>query len=261
MYETIEVDVVRGVANVALNRPEVRNAFNATMIGELTAAFGTLAVHEEVRAIVLSGSGTTFSAGADARWMRASLDLTLEENVADADRMWAMFEAIDTVPQPLVGRVHGAALGGGMGLVACCDIVVAAEGTLFGFTEARLGIIPAVISGFVLPKIGESWARALFLTGERFDVALAKEIGLAHRIVPEAHLNDAVAGKIAELLSSGSVATKAAKSLIRDVVNRDPEATRSLTTQRIAEIRTSPEGQEGLRAFLEKRKPAWKRAD
>lgn len=261
MYETIEVDVVSGVANVALNRPEARNAFNADMIGELTDAFGTLAVHQDVRAIVLSGSGKAFCAGADVGWMQSGLALSVDENVADAECMWEMFRAIDSVPQPLVGRVHGAALGGGMGLVACCDIVVAAEGTTFGFTETRLGIIPAVISGFVLPKIGESWARALYLSGETFDTKLATDIHLVHAVVSESELNDSVAEKIRKLLGSGPNATRAAKALIREVVDRDVEAVRSLTARRIAEIRTSPEGQEGLRAFLEKREPAWRRED
>jgi methylglutaconyl-CoA hydratase len=259
MYETIEVEVVGGVAAVALNRPAVRNAFNAQMIAELTDAFNTLAAHADVRAIVLSGHGKTFSAGADVNWMRSSLELTPDQNVADAERLSDMFATIDSVPQPLVGRVHGAALGGGMGLIACCDVVVAAEGTTFGFTEAKLGIIPAVISRFVLPKVGTSWARALYLTAERFDTDVARHILLVHWVVPEAELNDTVAHKVQEILSSGPGAVKEAKTLVATARGLTPEEMRSLTARRIAKLRASPEGQEGLRSFVEKRQPSWTR--
>jgi methylglutaconyl-CoA hydratase len=258
MYETIDVDVVNSVASVTLNRPEVRNAFNARMIAEISDAFAELSVHPDVRVIVLSGHGSSFSAGADISWMRASLDLGVEENVVDAERMWDMFAAIDTTPQPVIARIHGAALGGGMGLASCCDVVVASDGARFGFTEVKLGIIPAVISYFVLRKVGASWARALFVTGERFDAKVARDIHLVHRITPEDELNDAVAEKVTEILSSGPEAVKAAKALVDDLHGISAQEARSLTARRIAELRASPEGQEGLKAFLEKRGPSWR---
>jgi methylglutaconyl-CoA hydratase len=257
MYETIEVDVVGGVAAVALNRPAVRNALNGQMIAELADAFDTLATHADVRAIVLSGHGKAFSAGADVNWMRSSLELTADQNIAEAERMSDMFAIVDGVPQPLIGRVHGAALGGGMGLIACCDVVVAAEGTIFGFTEAKLGIIPAVISRFVLPKLGTSWARALYLTAERFDTDVARQIQLVHWVASETELNDTVALKVQEILSSGPGAVKAAKDLIAASRALGPNEMRGLTARRIAELRASSEGQEGLRSFIEKRRPSW----
>jgi methylglutaconyl-CoA hydratase len=190
--------------------------------------------------------------------MRESLDFSTEENLADARRMFDMFAAMNDLPQPLVGRVHGAALGGGMGLIAVCDVVVAEEGTVFGFTEARLGIIPAVISRFVVPKIGESWARALFLSAERFETDLAQRIGLVHWIAAPGELDELVQSKVNEMLMSGPEAVRQAKRLVASVVAMDRADVREYTAQRIAQLRAAPEGQEGLRAFLEKRSPAWR---
>ncbi len=257
MHQTIEVERADSVATVSLNRPDVRNAFNAQMVTELTEAFTELA-SSQVRSVVLRGNGPAFSAGADVNWMRASLDFPPQENLADALQMSDMFHAIDSLPKPVVGRVHGAALGGGMGLMAVCDIVVAAEGTVFGFTEAKLGIIPAVISRFVLPKIGESWARALYLTAERFGPELARQIGLVHWVTSVEELDTVVEQKIAELQSSGPEAVKEAKMLISIAMQLDRAELRDYTAERIAALRSGPEGQEGLRAFLEKRKPAWR---
>ncbi|MGI8827056.1 MAG: enoyl-CoA hydratase-related protein [Chloroflexota bacterium] len=258
MYDTIEVNELPGVVTVSLNRPSVRNAFNARMIGELTHIFVCLAQREDIRAVVLEGNGPSFSAGADVQWMGATVNSAEEENIADAQRMATMFEVIDQLPQPVVGKVHGAALGGGMGLVAVCDLVVAAEGTLFGFTEARLGIIPAVISPFVIRKTGESWARALFTSAERFETNLAKDIGLVHWVCDVGDLNQVVAARLETLLSGGPIAVRAAKALVRDLRGLTAEEVRDLTPRRIAVLRSSPEGQEGLRAFLEKRQAAWR---
>lgn len=258
MPETIRLQREGAIVTVTLDRPEVRNAFNARMIAELTGAFRSLGTDEEVRAVVLAGEGKTFSAGADIDWMRASLDFTREENVADALRMSDMFAAMNDLPQPLIARVHGAALGGGMGLMAVCDIVVAAEDTVFGFTEARLGILPAVISRFVVPKIGPGWARALFLTAERFDVATARSAGLVHWIAPADQLDAAVRRRIDDVLAGGPLAVRAAKCLIGEIEGQPDDAVRTLTANRIAELRASPEGQEGLRAFLEKRPAVWR---
>jgi methylglutaconyl-CoA hydratase len=257
MYETLQVAVDGPVLTVALNRPDVRNAFNARMIGELTTLFGDLRDRADVRVVVLAGNGKSFSAGADVHWMRDSLDFSREENVADAQRMSDMFHAINSLPKPVIGRVRGAALGGGMGLIAVCDVVVAAEGTIFGFTEAKLGIVPAVISGFVVPKIGESWARALFLTAERFHADVARQIGLVHWVVADDALDGFVRQKVADMLSSGPAAVREAKMLVENVLTSEPGNVRNMTTQVIARLRTSPEGQEGLRSFLEKRKPEW----
>jgi methylglutaconyl-CoA hydratase len=255
--ETLDVQVDGDVATVSLNRPQVRNAFNPVMISELTQVFDELGGRTDVTAVLLRGNGKSFSAGADAGWMRSSLDLSQQENLADAQRMSAMFAAIDRTPHPVVCRVHGACLGGGMGLIAACDIVVAAKGTIFGFTEAKLGIIPAVISRFVLKRIGESWARALYLTAERFDAEVAAKVGLVHWVAEEDQLDDLVNEKLAELVSSAPTAVRAAKELIAQARPLGDEELRELTTEAIARIRTGSEGQEGLKAFLEKRPAAW----
>ncbi len=250
----VNLSVERSVARVTLARPEVRNAFNAEVIGELREIFEQLAKHETVRAIVLAGEGNVFCGGADVNWMRDSLALSFDQNVGDAERMSSMFRAIDRCPHPVVARIQGAALGGGAGLAAVCDVAVASDDAVFGFTETKLGIIPAVISPFVLAKIGRSQARAYFLTGERFDAERAREIGLVHRVVPIAQLDVEVDSVVAELLASAPTAVAAAKQLVVDVSDADYDATLSLTSNAIARQRVSPEGQEGLRAFLERRK-------
>ena len=258
MSSVLSVSIDAGVARVALNRPDVRNAFNAEVIAGLRETFDRLSGDSAVRAIVLSGEGKVFCGGADINWMRASLELTREQNVADAQAMSDMFRAIDRCAKPVIGKIHGAALGGGAGLAAVCDIVFATDDAIFGFTEVKLGIIPAVISPFVLAKIGASHARALFLTGERFDANRALHIGLVHEVVMNADaLEDAVQGTLAELRSAGPTATAAAKRLIQDVGAASYEASRDLTAHAIAGQRTSDEGQEGLRAFLERRGAAW----
>src|SRR6476660_3848708 len=248
------------VERVTLNRPDVRNAFNEHVIAELTHWAETLSASEiskRPRVVVLAGEGRAFCAGADVTWMAKTIDYTEEDNVRDAKAMSQMFAAINAVPVPVVGRVHGAALGGGAGLAAVCDIVVAEEQTWFGFTETRLGILPAVISPFALAKIGRSAARELFLTGARFSASRAKEIGLAHAVVPAAGMDDAVERFVQEFLSAAPGAIAAAKALIPDVWARSRDDAQAITAKAIAERRVSAEGQEGLRAFLEKRKPEW----
>jgi methylglutaconyl-CoA hydratase len=248
------------VAYVVLNRPEVRNAFNAELIAQLHRTFDALGTDDGVRAIVLQGEGKSFCGGADINWMRASLDLTLEENVEDASAMSRMFRAIDRVPKLTIARIHGAALGGGAGLVAVCDVAIATRDTVFGFTETKLGILPAVISPFVLAKIGYTHARALALTGERFDSARAHAIGLVHEVAgDEAALDRAVASRLAQLAGASPTAVAATKALFARVAETSYDATLELTARAIATQRTSPEGQDGLRAFLEKRPPAWAR--
>jgi len=245
------------IERLTLNRPEVRNAFNAAMVAELTDWAERTAADRSVRAVVLAGAGPVFSAGGDLAWMAQTVDYTENENVADALSASRMFAAIDTLPCPVVARVHGAALGGGAGLAAVCDIVVAEEGTTFGFTEVKLGIIPAVISPFVLAKIGRSAARELFLTGRRFSAQHALEIGLVHSVVPVDELDAALGRVVGEVQDAGPEAVAAAKQLIRDVAGRTPDDVRMLTAAALARCRASEEGQHGLRAFLERRKPRW----
>jgi methylglutaconyl-CoA hydratase len=247
------------VEYLTLNRPEVRNAFNEQVIVELAEWAARVSVHpaEGPRVVVLAGAGKTFCAGADVAWMSRTIQYTEDENLRDAMAMSRMFAALNELPMPLIGRIHGAALGGGAGLAAVCDIVVAEETALFGFTEVKLGIVPAVISPFALAKIGRSAARELFLTGARFSAIRAREIGLAHAVVPADQLDARVAEYVHEILTSGPEGIAASKTLIREVWERSIHDAAPLTASVIATRRVSAEGQEGLKAFLEKRKAAW----
>lgn len=260
----VRLDVDGQIARLFLTRPEVRNAFDDVLIAELSAALLVVRNGFETdpavapRALVLTGEGTAFCAGADMNWMRRSVTYSRDENEADARRFAGMMRALDELPIPTIARVNGACLGGGMGLIACCDIVVAAEEADFGFTEVRLGIAPAVISSFVLPKIGVAAARRWFLTGEIFPASAAKSMGLVHEIVPLADLDLATARIAAAIAGNGPLAVAAAKRLIREntALRRDDAIENSVRA--IAALRASLEGQEGLGAFLEKRRPAWK---
>ena len=245
------------VEYLTLNRPDVRNAFNDEVIAELTAWAHATSQDSSVRVVVLSGAGKVFSAGADAHWMARMVDYSREDNVADATRMAEMFLALDTLPAAVVGRIHGAALGGGAGLAAICDIAIADDAAIFGFTETKLGILPAVISPYVLPKIGLSAARELFLTGMRFSAARAREISLVHLVVPARELDIAVGRYVEELLGASRTGIAAMKRLIPAVWGRSPADAITITADAIAAQRVSPEGQEGLKAFLDKRKPRW----
>jgi methylglutaconyl-CoA hydratase len=252
----ISIEQTGAVVRVTLNRPDVRNAFNDEVIDELTA-WARSAGRSGARVAILSGAGKTFCAGADLGWMSRMVGYTFDENVRDASAMATMFEALDTLPIPLVGRVQGAALGGGAGLAAVCDIVVAAEDAVFGFTEVKLGILPAVISPFVVRKIGVSAARELFLTGARFGADRARQIGLVHTVVTSSDLDGAVDRVVGELMTSAPEAIAGAKQLIADVAGRAPADVAGLTAATIARHRVSAEGQEGMLAFLDKRKPGW----
>jgi methylglutaconyl-CoA hydratase len=234
------------VLRVTLARPERRNAFDAALIAELTEAFVEVG---DARAVVLSGEGPSFSAGADVEWQRSSIDLTYEDNVDDALQLYRMLEALDSCPAPVVCRAHGYALGGGSGIVACADVAIAAPDAVFGFSEVRLGIIPAVISPFVLRRIGSA-ARRYFLTGERFDATTALRIGLVDEVADDA---EAASESVVEALAAGGPeAVRAAKRLVRE------RPCGAETAEIAAARRTSEEGQEGLRAFLEKRSPSWR---
>ncbi len=248
------------VAHVTLMRPDVHNAFDAALIADLTAAFAALAREEpaHLRAVVLAGAGPSFCAGADLTWMRAAMALDVEGNEQDAMAMAEMFEAVDTCPVPVVARVQGAALGGGMGLCAVADIVIAESGARFGFTETRLGILPAVIAPFVLAKIGESHARALFPGGRRFDAVRAQRIGLVHEVVEgETALDRAVNATVADLLAAGPTAARAAKAIIREVRGLGHGSAKWHTARVIARQRVSGEAREGFAAFDAKRRPGW----
>ncbi len=248
------------IARVTLARPDVHNAFDASVIAELRSAFTTLAREEAaaLRIVVLAGDGPSFCAGADVAWMRAAISLDVEGNEQDAVAMADMYETIDTCPVPVIARVQGAALGGGMGLCAVADLVIAESGARFGFTETRLGILPAVIAPFVIAKIGESHARALFPGGRRFDAIRAQRIGLVHDVVEGTDaLDAAVDTAVADVLASGPRATRAAKAIVREVRGLGHGASKWHTARVIARQRVTDEAREGFAAFDEKRRPRW----
>ena len=256
-YDFIHTRREGPVEYLTLNRADVRNAFNEQVIRELTEWADAIAQDDEVRVVVLGGAGKTFCAGADLTWMASMASYTHEENVRDASAMARMYAAVDRLPLPLIGRIHGAALGGGAGLVAVCDVVVAEEGSVFGFTEVKVGILPSVISPYVLTKIGLSATRELFLTGMRFDAARAKEIGLVHSVVGADRLDARIYEYVQEFLSAAPEAIATAKELLRKVWGRPVTDTIGLTADTIAARRTTPEAQEGMHAFLQKRKATW----
>ncbi len=248
------------IARVTLTRPEVHNAFDASVIADVRAAFAALAREpaDRLRGVVLAGEGPSFSAGADLTWMLAALRLDREANEQDAMAMAEMFEAVDTCPVPVIARVQGLALGGGVGLCAVADLVIAESGTKFGFTETRLGIVPATIAPFVIARIGETHARALFPGGRRFDAIRAQRIGLVHEVVEgTAALDAAVDAAVGDLLMGGPTAVRAAKAIIREVRGLPHGSSKWHTARVIARQRRSEEAQEGLQAFLDKRRPSW----
>jgi methylglutaconyl-CoA hydratase len=245
------------VVRITLNRPEVRNAFNEELIAEITNWAESVTPAAGARVAVIQGAGRMFCAGADLGWMSRMVTYSHEENVRDARALGRMFAALNTLPIPLIGRIHGAALGGGAGLAAVCDIAVAADDAMFGFTEVKLGILPAVISPYAIAKIGESAARELFLSGARFSAARAREIGLVHATGDEIELDRIVAKYANDVLTAGPEAVAATKRLIADVSHKPPSQAMEQTAEAIARQRVSAEGQEGMRAFLDKRKAAW----
>jgi len=256
-FSTVQLDVAGGVARLSMSRPEVHNAFNDEELRELTEAVKTVAADGSVRVLILTGNGKSFCAGADLNWMKSVLSYTPEQNKKDAAVLVDLLDMLEQLPKPVVGRINGAAVGGGVGLTAVCDIAIASSEAKFGFGEAKLGIIPAMISPYVLRKIGPGPARELFLTGDRFSAERAQEIGLVNEVVPPEKLDEAVNAKVASLLTSAPHALAEAKRLIRLVPGMDPGEAREYTLAKIAELRASPEGQEGMRAFLEKRKANW----
>jgi methylglutaconyl-CoA hydratase len=244
-----------GIATVTLNRPEVHNAFNEILIAELTAKLAQLGADRQVRVVVLAGEGRSFCAGADLDWMRRTAAYSREENLEDALKAAEMLRTLKQLPKPTVAAVHGAAFGGGVGLIACCDIAIAADSATFSFSEVRLGLIPAVISPYVVAAIGERQARRYVLTAERFSAAEARRIGLVHEVTPPESLHSSVAAVATELLSAGPESLRAAKELIHTVVRRSGDETLPAeTARRIAEIRTGEEARQRIQRFLENRK-------
>jgi methylglutaconyl-CoA hydratase len=247
------------VAEVWLNRPEVRNAFNSGVIAELTEAFRTLGADAQLRAIVLGGHGKAFCAGADLTWMRAMADYTWDQNRADAEQLAQMLWTVWSCPHPVVGRIHGDCYAGGVGLAAVCDVLVAADGMHFCLSEARLGLLPATIGPYVVRALGEQASRRYVLTAERFSAAQALALGFVHEVVAADAIDAKVGEIVGALVANGPAAVKACKQLVKDVAGRPIDAElRAETARRIADIRASAEGREGVQAFLHKREPAWR---
>jgi methylglutaconyl-CoA hydratase len=247
----------RGVVWITLSRPERKNAFDAAMIAELAAAAS--AVDAQARAVVLAGEGDTFCAGADLNWMKSMVDYGLDQNITDSRTLAEMFAALDGLPMPLLARVQGAALGGGAGLVAIADIAIASSDAIIGFTEVRVGIIPSVVSPYVVRRIGAARATSLFVSGVRLEAARAMDVGLVDDAVAPSQLDARVTSYTDAIAAGGPQAVNEAKRIVRDVAGRSPAEVRELTVQRIAAMRVSADGQEGMRAFLERRKARWPR--
>jgi methylglutaconyl-CoA hydratase len=250
----------RGILTLCMNRPQVHNAFDATMISEMTAALKSADQDDAVRAVIITGSGSCFSAGADMNWMRSLVGASLEENQRDARQLAKLMRRLNYLSKPTIARINGAAFGGGLGLIAACDFTIAVEDASFGLTEVRLGLVPAVISPYVFRRIGEGNARRYFLSGERFDCHRAMDIGLVQQSVSVGLLDETVQDTIANLLKGGPLAVTNAKQLAFEVAGHNTETQQRIdefTTSLIARLRVSDEGQEGLAAFLEKRKPGW----
>ncbi len=250
----------RGVASVTLNRPQIRNAFDDALIGELTRAFRTLGADDNVRAVVLTGAGTAFSAGGDINWMKRMASYDEAQNIADAMGLAEMLRTLNELPKPVVARVNGAAFAGGVGLVACCDVAVAAEEAVFAVSEVRIGLVPATIAPYLVAAIGPRAARRYCLTGESFSAVEAMRLGLVHKIAPLAVLDQAVEEILSSLLDGAPLSQARAKRMIAEVAGRPvTQALMAHTSRTIADARASDEGREGLAAFLEKRKPGFRR--
>ncbi|MGD2295340.1 MAG: enoyl-CoA hydratase/isomerase family protein [Candidatus Aminicenantes bacterium] len=257
LYDTILLEIKDQVARLVFNRPDVHNAFNADVISEMTDAVDRLSQDESVRVIVLTGKGKSFCAGADLNWLREIIDYSYEQNLAESRALAEVLHRIFLVPKPTIAMVNGSAIGGGTGFLSACDIAVAAEEAIFGLSEVKIGLVPAAISPYVIRKLGESRAREYFLTGRRIPALKAKEIGLINEVVPRAELRKTVDRLIALLLTSGPEAIASCKELIFNVPYMSMEEAKEYTAKMIAGLRISEEGQEGMAAFLEKRKPKW----
>ncbi len=256
-FETVRLSVADGVARVTMNRPDIRNAFNEVMIRELREAFAAVRDDPAVRVVVLTGEGKAFCAGADLHWMRKVVEYTYEQNYEDSLNLANLMREVYDCPKPVVGRINGPAIGGGTGLVAVCDIPVAAQGAVFSFSEVKIGLVPACISPYVLKRVGERYGREYFLTGERLTADKALQCGLVNKVVPPEELDAAVDAYVGNLLTSGPEALATCKRMVRMVAEQDLEQAGPATAEMIARLRMSEEGQEGMAAFLERRKPGW----
>jgi methylglutaconyl-CoA hydratase len=256
-FETISYSVRDQVATVTLDRPEIHNAFNEVMIAELTEIFKKVSEDESVRVVVLTGNGKSFSAGADLNWMKKMINYGYDQNLEDSLKLAELFYLMYSLPKPIIARVNGAAIGGGTGLVAVCDIAIAAENAKFSLSEVKLGLVPACISPYVIRKVGEGKCREFFLTGERLTAQRALEVGLVNHVVSSEELDQAVQEKVNQLISSGPKALAMCKELLKSVTGMDFEKAKTYTADMIASMRIGDEGQEGMNAFLEKRKPKW----
>jgi len=256
-FETISYSFKDKIATVTLNRPEVHNAFNEVMIAELTEIFKKILEDELVRLVVLTGNGKSFSAGADLNWMKKMINYSYEQNLEDSLKLAELFYLMYSLPKPIIARVNGAAIGGGTGLVAVCDIAIASETAKFSLSEVKLGLVPACISPYVIRKVGEGRCREFFLTGERLTAHRALEAGLVNQVVPLEELDQAVQEKANQLISSGPKALAMCKELLKNVPGMSFEKAKTYTADMIASMRIGDEGQEGMNAFLEKRKPKW----
>jgi len=254
---TILYEIENNVAHVTLNRPDVHNAFNDTMIKELSTVFDDIAENPDIRVVVVTGEGKSFCAGADLNWMRRVKDYSYEDNLKESLELAQMLYKIYASPKPTIARVNGAAIGGGTGLVAVCDIAIGATKAKFSFSEVKLGLIPACISPYVLKKCGEGRCREFFLTGERLNAEKACNAGLLNAVVPLEELDAAVDGLVKQLISSGPEAITKCKELLRKVAEMPFDKAKEYTAEVIAQLRISDEGQEGMAAFLEKRRPRW----
>jgi methylglutaconyl-CoA hydratase len=256
-YSTIEVSKKDVAVTVSLNRPEVHNAMNEKLMKELTGCFQEMYDDETIRCVILTGKGKSFCAGADLNWMKNMVNYSMEENMEDSRLLVDLYDTIYSCPKTVIGRINGHAFGGGVGLIAVCDIAIAVPGLKFAFSEVNLGIIPSVISTFVAPRLSIADMRRLFITGERFDSAVAQEIGLIDFVVSPEELDGRVDFYVEQVKSSGPIAVKEVKNLMKNLREMDVEEYKEFTVEKISELRVSEEGQEGINAFLEKRKPSW----
>lgn len=256
-YNTIKFEVRDKVARITLNRPQVRNAFNSEMISEISALFAEINTRDDIRVVVMTGEGKAYCAGADLTWMGDVLNYSYEENLEDSRNLAGMFYNINNCPFPTIARVNGAAIGGGCGLVAVCDIVIASDKALFSLSEVKIGLVPACISPYVIRRMGDRYSREYFLTGERIGVEKALAAGLVNEAVSEGELDAAVDRRVKQLLSSGPKALAWCKQLLQNVPSLPEKEAGAYTAEVIAKLRMGDEGQEGMKAFFEKRKPNW----
>ncbi len=257
VYTTLTFEKKDNVARITFNRPEIHNAFNGTVISEMQDVFDSIAKDDSIRVVVLTGKGKSFCAGADLNWMRGVIKQSFDENLAESNALADLFYSIYRCKRPVIGRINGAAIGGGTGFVAVCDIAIASRSAIFSFSEVKIGVVPACIGPYVIKKMGEGKARELFITGERMRGDRAFEVGLVNKVVDDDQLDQDVEDLIQSILSSGPEAVAMAKRLVAEVPSMSPEEFKPYTAEMIARLRISDEGQEGMDAFLNKRKPNW----